>query len=157
MALHLAGQIASIREISLDTLMGDSMIMITVIGLVATFLILRKKGPLTIQGAIIITVLFTVLDYFAHVFNILPGLEELPPLYFIFKLIALPAVLIVLVNRFRLKQFVLCTVAALILQTRYFLTTNYDIRTHVIMIVVHYVLILVSIKLAERFSRTRLK
>ncbi len=132
----------------------DLTFLLIAIALITLFVMRKRlKGSFKLKDAIIITLIFTLGDYLIHLFELfLPGLETLPDFYFLFKLIALPIVLVVLVNRFKLKltSVVLCTVAAILLQVRYFLLGIYDATTNLIFIAVHYFLILIAIQLYER-------
>ena len=161
MALHLIEETTEtvaeeVTEVAASFIGGifvgfDTTFLLIVATLIALFIFRKRlKGSFKLKDAIIITLIFTLGDYLIHLFGfILPGLETLPDFYFIFKLIALPITLLILVNRFKLKTFALCTVAAVLLQTRYFLLGTYDITTNILFIVVHYVLILIAIKLYE--------
>ncbi len=103
-----------------------------------------------IKYVIAVTIIFTVLDYFLHLYELLiPGLDNLPEFYFIFKVISLPIILYILITQFKLKKHMLCWAVAIILQTRYYFTAGYDLQTNIIMIVVHYVLILIAILILE--------
>lgn len=138
-------------------LMSDSTTLTLAIGAIVAFFIFRKKGSLNLRGALIITGIFTLLDFILHELEFLiPATQSLPEFYFLFKVLVLPITLIVLVNRFKLKTIALCTVAALLLQIRYFTLGIYDLRTNIIMIVVHYFLILIAIMIATKFAKVKL-
>ncbi len=156
MASHLSNiDVEGIRDV-LTSGMSDSTTLFLLIGSVVIFFLFRKKGALDLRNAVLITFIFTVLDYIAHVMGILPVIAELPTLYFIFKLIALPLTLIILVNRFNLRGFSLCIAAAILLQIRYFLLNIYSTQVNILMIVIHYFLILISIMIVRRMFKGKL-
>ncbi len=105
-----------------------------------------------VKIAVIVTVIFTILDYIAHVLNILPEIAQLPQSYFIYKIIILPIVLYILLERKIKSEFWICSLGALSLQVRYYFLGIYDIKTNLIMLVVHYVLIRISFIIYKRIG-----
>ena len=105
----------------------------------------------------VIIIIFTLLDYLVHLVaqNIpfFPHLEVLPSFYFIGKiivlLIAIPIVLRIKVLNTLFKR---CIVLAILLQVRYFIITSYDLTTHVVMMLVHYVMLRVAFMLSEKME-----
>lgn len=144
----------NISDISIANVMSDSFSFILIIVAIVGFFLVKKKGALSLKGALIITAIFTALDYIAHIFGILPEVATLPSLYFIFKVLALPIILLTLVNQFKFRNFfAICITSALILQVRYYYTGLYDTTTNIIMMIVHYFLIAGAVFITKKFFK----
>ena len=105
------------------------------------------------KEAIIVTLIFTALDYIVHVIGILPEIPALPEGYFIFKVIALPLILVFLSTRANFKGFLIYPLVAVILQVRYYFLDIYDVNINIMMIVIHYLAIILSVYFYNKFFR----
>ena len=98
-----------------------------------------------IKKIVILTIVFTILDYLLHHYEFfMPSVHSVGTFYFIGKLIALPIILYFLITLFNMKGRWMYAIAAVLLQTRYYLTYGYDLKTNIIMVTTHYSLMLIA-------------
>ena len=104
-----------------------------------------------------ITILFTLLDWMVHNFELLPKI--VPDYYFIFKLIALP-VFIYLIVRYIPKlsndKWLFSIILAALLQIRYFYMNIYGGVQNLEFIGVHYVLIYMTLWIQANYLEGKL-
>ena len=98
-----------------------------------------------------VTVLFTTLDYILHYLHLLPDVEIA---YFFNKLIITPILLIVLIDKLKLKESYALWLTVILLQTRYYFMYGWDMQTNVLMILAHYGVLWMSLKVYQKYGGT---
>ena len=108
-----------------------------------------------LKTAIVIIVIFTILDYLLHIvgFTNFPMLVELLPFYFVGKLVLGTLVLWFLLTRTKITNIVYkAIIVAVVLQVRYYFQTPYDTTTQLTMVAVHAALLWISYIIYERIK-----
>ena len=103
-----------------------------------------------LKQIIIITILFSALDYFMHLYGMLPNV---PHTYYLNKIIVTPIILYFLLKNTKWNIKIISFITATLLQVVYFTQYAYTLQENIKMIVLHTIVLYISAYLFDKFMK----